>query len=70
MHTEREKAAELVAQHGYRKAFDELSDEAKVSCLKIADQILADEAREQYEADREAAKTWGGDIDLVSFEGE
>jgi len=35
-----------------------------------ADYILHQQGVVQAHKDKEAAKTWGGDIDLVSFEGE
>jgi hypothetical protein len=39
-------------------------------CYREAAKMLQEKTHPQYDADREAAKTWGGDIDLVSFEGE
>lgn len=68
--TRREEYAETIAQHGYRKTLKDLSDGSRESCLRIADQMLLDDAERQCEEDKVAAQTWGGDIDLVSFEGE
>lgn len=68
--TEQERIAEQLAQNGYNRSLDLLSDIDRAWCLRIADQILWDMAKNRHGEDKVLAKTWGGDIDLVSFEGE
>lgn len=76
MQTIEEIARELVrtdATYGWRK-WEDLPEPVKEVYLKLAERYNAEDraisAMKTYEEDKIAAQTWGGDIDLVSFEGE
>jgi len=70
MLTERERIARGRAEILFRTAWEHLSDISKQTCLAQADEVLMEQGVQLASQDKEAAKTWGGDIDLVSFEGE
>jgi len=70
MFTYKDTLAQQIAQEQYGCALKELTAESIASCYREAGIQLREAAKKQYEEDKEAAQTWGGDIDLVSFEGE
>lgn len=73
MMTEREKLARAMAKKD--KTFgtyqwESLPEPVRVVYMDIVEANLMEAGIQLCEADKRAAKTWGGDIDLVSFEGE
>ena len=73
MLTEIEKLARSLAKADNtfkHYAWETLPEPVKVVYMDIAEDRLKKESLQLAEQDNEAAKTWGGDIDLVSFEGE
>jgi len=70
MLTERERLAREAAVEVFGAGIDQLDGTFQDACYNVADDQLMEAGIELAEKDKEAAKTWGGDIDLVSFEGE
>jgi len=73
MLTERERLARELAREDRRYSvypWEMIPRKAQERFQQGADCILHRQGVVQAHKDKEAAQTWGGDIDLVSFEGE